>query len=177
MILCGQCSKSASYSNDVKEFRCQRCNNRRFHTLSISPAICDVCAVGGNECMICRSSIGLDKDSSRKAFDSKFQRDEFHSKIKGVTMENRQDSLKQLIPGQELFYTHEKSNPFDPNAIKLFADKDRTIALGYISKDLSPDLLEYMYLYGVRFSIFVSEVTGGTGEKSLGCNIRIKLHR
>jgi hypothetical protein len=90
----------------------------------------------------------------------------------------RQENLLKLSPGQELFFMHEKENPVDPKAIKLFADKDYKIDLGYVSKELTPDLLDFMYNHSVRFGIFVSEITGGTGDKAnRGCNIRIKLFR
>jgi hypothetical protein len=176
MIFCENCSKMVINSGNIVRFKCEVCGNLRFSQFSIQPRLCDVCAVGKKKCQICASSIGVSSDSELDALNGKYRKSEFYSKIKGVSMvPGRQENLTKLISGQELFYLHEKDNPVDPNAIKLFADKDMKFELGYISKDLTPDLLDFMYKHGKKFSVYVSEVTGG-GEKTMGCNIKIKIH-
>jgi hypothetical protein len=176
MILCDNCRKLGG-SNGIISFTCEGCGNTRF-AQGIKPVLCDVCAVGKGKCQFCRSSLDMTKENSLDVLNAKYHKDTFYSKIKGVTMAaDRQKNLMGLLPGQQLFFLHEKSNPVDPNAIRLFADKDLKVDLGYIGKDLTPDLLSFMYDHGVRFGIFVSEVTGGGVDRSLGCNIQIKLYR
>jgi hypothetical protein len=182
MKLCGNCIKAISFSTEERGYVCENCGNKRFSQTSVLPRLCDVCAVGKKKCQMCLDSIGSNNNNARDILDDKFKKNEFFSKIKGVTMEPyRQERVAKLTAGQELFFMHETDNQYDKNAIKLFTDKERTIDLGYVGKEITPDLLDYMYNHGVRFSIFVSEVTGG-GEKNgviknWGCNIRVKLHR
>jgi hypothetical protein len=177
MKLCGNCIKTISFATEEKPYRCDVCGNKRFSQTSMSPRLCDVCAVGKSQCMICLDKIGTSTNIAKDIMDDKFKNDEFFSKIVGVTFEERQDRISKLVSGQELFFLHDKQNEYDPNAIKLFSDKERLIELGFIKKEITPDLLEYMYTHNVRFGVFVSEVTGGADKKSFGCNIKIKLYR
>lgn len=179
MILCVQCMGSIKQSDIITKYQCEICKTSRFSQINISPRLCDVCAVGKKQCQVCKSPInGGAQNVELDALNERYKRDEFYSKIKGVTMvQVRQINIRDLQPGQELFYIHEKDNSFDANAIKLFADEQMTKELGYVSKDLSPDLLEYMNKHEKKFTITVSEVTGGTGDKSFGCNIKIRIYR
>jgi hypothetical protein len=177
MILCKSC-QNLPKSEEIYSFMCDSCKNARF-AQGLKPFLCDVCAVGKKQCQYCKSSLSVSKDSAMEYLNSKYQSDIIYSKVKGSTMaDGRQDNLSKLTSGQQLYFIHEKDNKFDSNAIKLFADKDLTVELGYVNKELSPDLLKFMYDHSIRFNIYVSEVTGGTGDKtSFGCNIMIKLHR
>jgi len=180
MILCNGCSNGVKQVVDnISKYQCEVCNTSRFSQTNIVPRLCDVCAVGKKQCQVCKSPInGGTVNVELEALNGRYQKDEFYSKIKGVTMvQIRQINIRELKSGQELHYIHEKDNAFDTNAIKLFADEQMTKELGYVSKELAPDLLEYMNKHDKKFTIVVSEVTGGTGDKSFGCNIKIKIHR
>ena len=177
MILCKSC-QVLPRSEEIFSFMCDSCRNARF-SQGLKPFLCDVCAVGKRQCQYCKSSIAASKDAALEYLNSKYPSDMFHSKIKGVfIVPSRQGPISNLVPGQELYFLHEKDNKFDSNAIKLFADKDLKIDLGYINKEINKDLLSFMYDHGIRFNIFVADVTGGEEDKpSYGCNIKIKLHR
>ena len=97
-----------------------------------------------------------------------------NSKLVGVTMgdEGRQANVKSLTKGQEIFILRESNNPFDPNAMKLFADPQLTKPLGYIKKELARDLAEQR-AKGWSYKFFCEEVTGKETQ-SFGCNIRIE---
>jgi hypothetical protein len=108
----------------------------------------------------------------------RYKKSGFFSKIRGVTMKpERQENLKELQQAQKLFYEFELNNPADQNAIKLFADETKVKELGYISKELAPDLRRFKD-YGVDFEVRVAQVQGGTPSKpTIGCNILIILKR
>jgi len=184
MIGCEQCLKAIMPSKEIKKFTCGICNTMRFSTYNLVPRVCDVCAVGKQICQVCESPLsGTTGNFELDILNEKYKNSEFHSKIKGTfSVIERQDTIKALTAGQELYFLHEKTNPYDPNAIKLFADKDMKIELGYINKDLTKDLLDFMYKHSIRFGVFVSQVTGGDmgsdgQQKNFGCNIKIKLYR
>lgn len=102
---------------------------------------------------------------------------EKNSKIVGVTHtdENgtqRQDNCRAIIDGQKLFVLHESANPFDPNALKLYADEQHNLPLGYIQRELARDLLVQMQ-QGWTYEVYATKKTGGMNGKSVGVNIRI----
>jgi len=174
LITCGKC-ESAIVQGNLTKYQCEVCDNFRFATSSIKPRLCDVCAVGKSECQICRTP------NSYKSIDNGTMEKKgapvgdfsFHTKIKGVTMEpGRQDAIRALTKGQRLHYIHEKENPYDMNAIKVFADNDNTVILGYISRELAPKILDYIK-DKKTVSMYVSEVTGGGQDRSFGCNIEV----
>jgi hypothetical protein len=179
MIGCEQCLKAVTPSKEITKFKCDICGNLRFSTYNVTPRVCDVCAVGKSVCQVCQMPLsGTTGDNALDILNDRYKSNEFHSKIKGsASVEDRQKTIQALTSGQELYYLHEKDNQFDPNAIKLFADKEMKIELGYINKDITPDLLDFMYKHGIKFGVFVSQVTGGDDKKFFGCNIRIKLYR
>jgi hypothetical protein len=65
------------------------------------------------------------------------------SKIKGVSQPGRQDNVKSLILGQTIFFEPEPSNKYDPNAVMLFADREKTKMLGYVDAALLQDMKDY----------------------------------
>jgi hypothetical protein len=106
----------------------------------------------------------------------KYTKNMFFSKIKGVTMQpDRQDNIKNISQAQKIFWFLE-DNPVDPNAIRLYGDEAKTKDLGYISKELAPDLRDFLH-HGIDFEIRAAQITGGIGTKSFGCNILIILKR
>jgi len=96
------------------------------------------------------------------------------SKISGVTFSDngisRQENIKTLQMNQEIYAVHEETNPFDPNAIKLYVDAAHTKPLGYLMRDLARDLVQQSKL-GWTYT-YLAEPTGSE-KKVLGCNITI----
>ncbi len=102
---------------------------------------------------------------------------EMRTKLVGVTFKDegehgdRQLNIKQLQPNQKLFFHHEKDNPFDPNAMKVYADEQLTKPLGYLKKQLASDLNTQKNM-GWHYSLEVEQITGDD-SKSMGCNVKI----
>lgn len=102
--------------------------------------------------------------------------DDFYTKIVGVTFNNRdgrnrQDVVRELRCGQELFLHREYKNEHDAEAIAVAtAEKVR---VGYIHANLA-DRLAPVIDAGARFNVVVSSLTGGDQE-NLGVNIRIRM--
>jgi len=91
-----------------------------------------------------------------------------HTKVTGVTFENRQDIIKDIKKDDDLQFEREPSNPFDANAVKVMW-KDKCI--GYISRDFAKDITLRLK-QGYEYEIKVSEITGGTKDKpTRGVNI------
>ena len=95
-----------------------------------------------------------------------------HSKIVGVTFDNRQENIEPLTDGQKLFVQHDINNAFDANALQVFADEQLTKPLGYLKKELAKDLQE-QGTKGWKYEYFLSEKTGGGKNKSWGVNVLI----
>ena len=94
------------------------------------------------------------------------------SKVVGVSFNNRQERIKGLQKGQQLFWIHEANNQYDPNSILLFSEGDRGSDVGHLRRELAAEVVVGVAV-GNSYDIFVDEVTGGTGQKSFGVNIRI----
>ncbi len=101
----------------------------------------------------------------------------FHTKVAGVTFENRQPALRGLESGDELCLVREPDNPVDPNAIAV-AKPDGT-QLGFLNKDLA-ERLSPLIDEGTVFEARVSELTGGpmmtesdNEQKNYGLNILV----
>lgn len=108
---------------------------------------------------------------------AKYKRNGIFSKIKGSTMApDRQDNIKNLKQADKLFYVFE-DNPYDSNAIRLYADEMHMKDLGYIPRSLAVDLREFK-ANGIDFEIRATNVFLGTPEKpTAGCNILVILKR
>lgn len=101
---------------------------------------------------------------------------EMHTKVVGVTAENRQEHVQRLEKGQVLALCHENENPFDTNALKLFADKECTIPVGYIGRDIAADIVRQAKEFGYSYEVIVNQVTGGKG-RTYGVNITITAYK
>lgn len=103
---------------------------------------------------------------------STFNRDNFHSKIVGVTIGNRQTLIANLWERQVLHLKREPNNSFDNNAIAIYSDRNFNHLIGYIRKEISSwlaPLIDSGYIY--RCSI--SQITGGNAYNH-GVNILLK---
>ena len=101
--------------------------------------------------------------------------EETSTKIVGVTFDNRQALVRNLVGGDRLELVREPGNPCDCNAVAVMDGNDH---LGYIGRELAYGLAREMD-DGVLFEAFVSSVTGGgydssDNRRSYGANIRIK---
>jgi len=82
---------------------------------------------------------------------------EIRTKVRGVSRDGRQAVAVRLRPGQKLRLEREPTNPKDPNAIRLMADRRQ---VGYVSADLASRLAPWMDRRHT-WSATVLEVTGG----------------
>jgi single-stranded-DNA-specific exonuclease len=97
---------------------------------------------------------------------------EMMSKLVGVSFDGRQDNVKKIQPGFNLFWVHEKDNQYDPNAIKVFADPEMVHELGHLKKELAEQVVEWL-ADGKTMMIVAEQVTGGKDNQTFGLNIRI----
>jgi single-stranded-DNA-specific exonuclease len=93
----------------------------------------------------------------------------FHTKIKGVTFEGRQDTIEGLSVGKELDLVREAGNPHDANAIAV---RYGTLPLGYIAAGMAAHLAPAID-NGVRYRARIASLTGG-GQKHRGVNIYVE---
>lgn len=93
----------------------------------------------------------------------------FHTKVVGVTFNDRQRFIPGLRAGEELQLRRERWNQYDSNAIAVFDGRGNQ--LGYISKELASDLAPKMDA-GILYRISVASVTGGNGY-SYGVNVSV----
>ena len=96
----------------------------------------------------------------------------FPSKIVGVSFNNRQINLKDVIEGKELFFKHEKGNPHDEYAILVYADSEMTRELGHLNRKMAKKVCQRISM-GVKQQIFATARTGEDYSKRFGLNIRV----
>ena len=93
---------------------------------------------------------------------------EFYTKVVGVTFNNRQQYVKQCYNGQQLDLVRDKFNPYDKNAIAIYAGDNQ---VGFLSEELAQKLAPKMDS-GIIYECFVECVTGDTHNIN-GLNIKI----
>lgn len=91
------------------------------------------------------------------------------TKVVGVTIGDRQNSVKACRSGQELKLQREPFNEIDKNAIAVL--NRNGVKLGYLSKEIAPFLAKKMD-DGLKVFCKVIKVTGG-GDLNYGLNIFI----
>lgn len=97
-------------------------------------------------------------------------KEEFYTKVAGVTFENRQEIVFRLNEGEKLLLLREPENSFDSNAIKVVNGKEKQI--GYLNAKLAKHFAPLLDR-GELYNAYVSQVTGGSG-KNYGVNIVIQ---
>ena len=99
---------------------------------------------------------------------------EIFSKLVGVTFHNRQDNLQLVNVGFNLFWKCEEDNPFDKNAIIVYADPEMKIELGHIKKELAAELQGYI---GAKreIKIIAEQLTGTLPKQTFGLNVKILI--
>lgn len=99
-------------------------------------------------------------------------KDEFYTKIVGVTFENRQELIGCLSVGQELVLKRENENAYDNNAIAVYADDKH---LGYLKRELAHHLAP-CFDRNVAYTANISQITG-LDKNTLGVNIFIRREK
>lgn len=103
----------------------------------------------------------------------------YHTKLAGVTKLNDcGEDIQYLLEclcddyfeGDPLELEHEKNNPNDPNAIKVYHNGDH---IGYIKAELAEELAPLVDQGKVEAEL--SAITGGHDAKSYGCNILVRV--
>jgi single-stranded-DNA-specific exonuclease len=97
---------------------------------------------------------------------------EFHSKIAGVSFNERQKNIPNVVPGQNLWIKHEKNNPHDQNAVLVFADEKHEFELGHLNKKMAKKVVERLN-NGVKQTFEATKVTGEPYPKRYGLNIKL----
>ena len=99
------------------------------------------------------------------------------SKVKGVSHTNADGRSRQQIirekcrPGMDLVLRREPNNAYDPDAIAVFCDGEQ---VGYVTAEIADTFAEDLDAGAIEMRAVVSEVTGGTAEKTtLGLNIYV----
>lgn len=97
-----------------------------------------------------------------------------HSKIAGVTMKNDnnqniQELLSMFKPNDKLTFIREPNNPYDKNAIKLYANNTH---IGYVKGELAKTVAPIIDNGGSVHG-YITEITGGKDGKDYGCNYKI----
>ncbi len=116
---------------------------------------------------------GIIKSNIRYAISSgnKNNLEHFYTKIVGVTYENRQNLIKNIRAGEELFLLQDKDNPYDKSAVAVI---DRSgNRLGFLKKELAHRISNNIK-NGWKYSVQVSSITGG-GTLNYGVNILVTV--
>nr|WP_269438296.1 single-stranded-DNA-specific exonuclease RecJ [Phosphitispora fastidiosa] len=100
-------------------------------------------------------------------------KEEFYTKIAGVTFGNRQEVAAHLVEGQRLYLVREPDNPHDANAIRV--ETVSGVQAGYLNARLARHFAPLLDR-GERYDIYVSQVTGGE-DRNYGVNIIIQKTR
>lgn len=92
-----------------------------------------------------------------------------YTKVAGVTMDDRQEKVKNLHKGQSLMLYREPFNSYDKNAVAIYAGNNK---IGYLNKEIASNLAALLD-NGTSYYCEVSEVTGGNGY-NYGVNIKLE---
>ena len=96
-------------------------------------------------------------------------REQFYTKVVGVTFENRQEVIKNINTGEALALRREPNNPFDNRAIGVYY---KNSSIGYLKVSLANNLFSIMDK-GTRYQAYVTQVTGQNRD-TLGVNICVQ---
>ncbi|MFA5881495.1 MAG: single-stranded-DNA-specific exonuclease RecJ [Eubacteriales bacterium] len=94
-------------------------------------------------------------------------KDEFYTKVVGVTFEDRQAVAAELYNGEKLNLLRQPNNPFDSNAVRV--ENGSGAQVGFLNARLAKHFAPLLDR-GEQYFTYVSQVTGG-GDKNYGVNI------
>jgi len=112
--------------------------------------------------------IWLEDDSYRDIAD----REEFFTKLVGVTFDNRQDLLSQVSDGDAVELHREQENPHDPFAVAVYWQGEH---LGYLKSRLARSLAPALE-QGACYNAYITQITGRS-KNSLGANLCVRRQR
>jgi len=92
----------------------------------------------------------------------------FHTKLAGVTFDNRQDVLGGLAAGTPLRLERQPDNPHDKNACAVFDPHGAQV--GFLNRRLASALAPALDA-GVEYDVEVTDVTGGVEGRTFGVNV------
>jgi predicted Zn finger-like uncharacterized protein len=103
---------------------------------------------------------------------------DFHTKVAGVTQQNRDGSDRQTIiryceVGEPLTLRREPSNRYDRKAVAV--DRQTGEQIGYLSAELAADVAPWID-QGQRVEAEISSLTGGCPGESFGVNLRVRMY-
>lgn len=96
-------------------------------------------------------------------------KEEFFTKVVGVTFENRQEVAASLREGEQVFLEREFDNPYDSNSVKVV--NSSKVQVGHLNARLARHFAPLLDR-GDQYLASVSQVTGGA-DKNYGVNIVI----
>ena len=94
---------------------------------------------------------------------------QFYTKLRGVSMEGRQELVKDLNLDTPIRLERDPANPYDCNAIKVVTNEG--VHIGFLARDLALVLAPLIDEGEATYSAFISSVTGGTNGHNLGVNV------
>lgn len=97
------------------------------------------------------------------------EREEFFTKLVGVTYENRQQLLSEIPEGDKLELRRERDNAHDSNAIAVYWQGRQA---GYLNARLARKIAPVLD-NGVEYSAYLTQITG-QGKNTLGANICVR---
>jgi hypothetical protein len=92
-----------------------------------------------------------------------------YTNVRGVTFNNRQNTVSKLIPNQNLTLIREPENKYDKNAIAVYSEYGQ---VGYIAKEINEDLAASID-NGENYKCIVIKVTGSS-RTNYGVVIRVE---
>lgn len=98
-----------------------------------------------------------------------------NSKIRGISKKPIQQIMRKLMTFDpstiRLRFKRDPSNSYDENAVMVIADvaEKESYHIGYVSKELA-QYIGPLLDEGAISLVFLNRITGGTGERKLGCN-------
>lgn len=96
-------------------------------------------------------------------------REVFFTKAVGVTFDNRQEIIKNLLDGESVMLIREADNSYDPYAIGIYHDREQ---IGYLNSRLAKNLALALDR-GSVYDTYITHITGRDKE-ALGVNLCIQ---
>ena len=95
----------------------------------------------------------------------------FHTKLAGVTFDDRQETIAQLAAGEPLDLRRDHANPYDANAVAVWSLRQNR-QLGFLNRDLAAEIAGALDA-GAGYFVELADVTGGEEGRSYGVNVRV----
>lgn len=126
--------------------------------------------IGGDE-FIDSLFLNADKTIQREEYKNIGESSLFHTKIAGVSFDNRQEVIRDLGAGVALKLLREPDNVHDPNAIRIITKSG--LDIGFLNARLAKQLAPYIDR-GETYEAVITDVTGGGDNLACGVNIEVR---